>query len=105
MLTGKFTARTHGVYAFNYHALAGENEQVLIDLYKNDVYINSVYGHQNKGWAGGSNSAMLELKVHDTVYLDMSNYTTSLGNGPSEVYATFSGYMISQITGNSLFSN
>lgn len=101
MANGKFTSKTHGVYAFNYHALADEDDIVAIDLYHNDVYINSIYGHQVKGWAGGSNSAMLELKVHDTVYLYMSNYTTSLDNQPNEVYTTFSGYMIAQITGNS----
>ncbi|XP_063442987.1 uncharacterized protein LOC134723298 [Mytilus trossulus] len=99
MATGVFTAKIHGVYVFHYHALSDKNTEVLIDLYHKDKYIDSLYGHHSNGWAGGSNSATLELSVDDTVHLDMAvNSTTAMSGAPNDIYTTFSGYLLSPIT-------
>ncbi|CAC5390900.1 C1QL [Mytilus coruscus] len=93
------TAKIHGVYVFHYHALSDINTEVLIDLYHKDEYIDSLYGHHSNGWAGGSNSATLQLSVDDTVYLYMfTNFTTAMSGSPNDIYTTFSGYLLSPNT-------
>ena len=82
------------MYVFHYHALSDINSAVWLELYHNDQYVNSLYGHSGHGWAGGSNTATLELAVHDTVHIDMRTHNSAMSGQGNEIYGTFSGYLL-----------
>jgi hypothetical protein len=89
-----FVAKVPGIYVFHFHALAQQNEEVWLELYHNYIYVNSLYGHSTNGWAGGSNTATLELSMGDTVYVDMKDHSSTLYGAGDEIYCTFSGYLL-----------
>ncbi|XP_062587135.1 uncharacterized protein LOC134248757 [Saccostrea cucullata] len=94
--TGIFTAPVAGIYAFHYHALAQRALSEWVELYHNKMYVNSLYAHAAGGYGPGSNSAVLELDVGDTVYLTMQNHGSYLyGGSDNNIYCTFSGYLLS----------
>ncbi|XP_045178996.2 complement C1q-like protein 4 [Mercenaria mercenaria] len=97
--TGVFTCPTAGLYTFQFHTLAHQDKSSWLELYKNQEYIASIYGHTVNDFASGGNSVVLQLTVGDTVYIkavDNSYGTdTNLYGQPDEVYSTFSGYLIS----------
>ncbi|XP_060557880.1 complement C1q tumor necrosis factor-related protein 4-like [Ruditapes philippinarum] len=97
--TGIFTCPMAGTYTFQFHTLAHQDKSSWLNLYKNKVYIASIYGHTVNDFAGGSNSVVLPLASGDTVEIravDGSYGTdTNLYGQPDEIYTTFSGYRIS----------
>lgn len=97
--TGVFTAKVAGVYVFNFHSLAQQDEEVWLELYHNMQYVNSLYGHAPHGWAGGSNTAALMLNVGDTVYVNMKDTNTMIYGATDEIYSTFSGYLLTPMHG------
>ncbi|XP_076117621.1 uncharacterized protein LOC143085259 isoform X1 [Mytilus galloprovincialis] len=92
--TGKFTAKYSGIYVFHFHALSHSDKPIWIDLYHNFMYVNSIYGHVPSGYVTGSNSASLELLQGDEVFLDIKSHDTALYGVPTEIYCTFSGYLL-----------
>ncbi|CAC5380908.1 Protein FAM160A1,FTS and Hook-interacting protein,UPF0518 protein CPIJ015043,FTS and Hook-interacting protein homolog [Mytilus coruscus] len=112
--TGKFTAKYSGIYVFHFHALSHSDKAIWIDLYHNFIYVNSIYGHVPSGYVTGSNSASLELLQGDEVFLDIKSHDTALYGVPTEIYCTFSGYLLALLpqtqndyvgAGNSVFLN
>ena len=95
--TGKFTAKYSGIYVFHFHALSHSDKPIWIDLYHNFMYVNSIYGHVPSGYVTGSNSASLELLQGDEVFLDIKSHDTALYGVPTEIYCTFSGYLLAPL--------
>lgn len=98
VVTGVFTARVHGIYVFHYHSLSDLDSSIWLELYHNDHYVNSLFGHTSHGWTGGSNTATLQLAVHDTVYININRNTHTIVGASSEIYTTFSGYLLAPMT-------
>ena len=98
--TGVFTAKVAGLYVFHYHGLAQQDEEVWLELFHNFIYINSLYGHAAHGWAGGSNTATVQMAVGDTVYVDMKDHSTKMYGDANEVYCTFTGYLLAPMNAN-----
>lgn len=59
--TGFFTAPRTGTYVFMYYALAQQNKQLQLDLYRNDDYIVGSYAHVSSDYGSVSNSVILGL--------------------------------------------
>ena len=91
VVTGVFTARVHGIYVFHYHSLSDLDHSVWLELYHNDHYVNSLFGHTSRGWTGGSNTATLQLAMHDNVYININRKTHNIVGASSEIYTTFQG--------------
>lgn len=92
--TGHFTAKESGVYVFHFHALSRSDAVVLVDLYHNYHYIDSLFGGSDEEFATGSNAATLNLVAGDTVFLKSKRSTNSYYGTPDQVYCTFSGYRL-----------
>ncbi|XP_062589184.1 complement C1q tumor necrosis factor-related protein 4-like [Saccostrea cucullata] len=95
--TGIFTATVPGIYAFHYHATAQKGKSIWMELYRNYIYVNSLYGSIIGDVGPGGNSAVLELVAGDTVYLDIQHHGSFLYGERDRIYATFSGYLLSTI--------
>ena len=59
--SGVFTSPRTGTYVFMYHALAQQNKQLQLDLYRNDDYIVGAYAHAKSDYGSVSNSVLLGL--------------------------------------------
>lgn len=93
-VTGHFTAKESGVYVFHFHAPSRSDAVVLVDLYHNYNYINSLFGGSDEEFATGSNAAALNLVAENTVFLKSKRSTKSYYGAPDQVYCTFSGYRL-----------
>ncbi|XP_048238284.1 complement C1q tumor necrosis factor-related protein 4-like [Haliotis rufescens] len=89
--TGVFTCPISGAYVFQYHAMSRQDSTLYLELYLNDKYISSAYGHTITDYASGSNSGILELNKGDAVSVKAAaGYQTDLYGQVYEVYSTFS---------------
>uniref|UniRef100_K1PPT7 Complement C1q-like protein 2 n=1 Tax=Magallana gigas TaxID=29159 RepID=K1PPT7_MAGGI len=91
---GHFTAKESGVYMFHFHALSHSGDQITVDLYHGQYYIDSLYGGSDGEYATGSNAAALNLAAGDTVFLKSRTSTHSYYAEPDQIYCTFSGYKL-----------
>lgn len=91
---GHFTAKESGVYMFHFHALSHSGDQITVDLYHGQYYIDSVYGGSDGEYATGSNAAALNLAAGDTVFLKSRTSTHAYYAEPDQIYCTFSGYKL-----------
>lgn len=66
---GHFTAKESRVYMSHFHALSHSGDQITVDLYHGQYYIDSLYGGSDGEYATGSNAATLNLAAGDTVFL------------------------------------
>ncbi|KAL4217358.1 Complement C1q-like protein 2 [Mactra antiquata] len=92
--TGVFTCSRPGVYMFLYHGLSETSGQMWLDLYKNGAYEITAYAHNGQDYAAASNSILMDLNVGDTVFI-RGHGSSQLYGTQTEVYATFSGYLLS----------
>lgn len=77
-----------------FHALSHSGDQITVDLYHGQYYIDSLYGGSDGEYATGSNAATLNLAAGDTVFLKSRTSTHSYYAEPDQVYYTFSGYKL-----------
>ncbi|KAL3861121.1 hypothetical protein ACJMK2_007190 [Sinanodonta woodiana] len=92
--TGVFTAPAPGIYLFHFFSLAENNEKIWQELYHNSDYVCSLYGLTSSYWADAGNTAILHLKLGDTVQVK-SRQTSKLFGSADEIYSSFSGVLIS----------
>ncbi|XP_076458143.1 complement C1q-like protein 4 [Babylonia areolata] len=96
--TGKFTCPQSGVYVFQVHALAQRDADMWLELYHNFNYVMSLWGHTDNESAAAGNAVVLTLNKGDEVYVTgVDGYTSELYGTPTEIYVTFSGYLISPV--------
>lgn len=90
--TGTFTCPKPGVYIFHFNVLNDANKLAYLFLYKNGVEVVRVYADDKGGYESGSNTALLQLKKGDKiyVYVPVNRAATFY-----EQYNTFSGHIIS----------
>jgi len=55
--------------AFQFHALTHLDKSTWLELYKNNVYMASLYGHTAADYATGGNSVITQLAKGDEVRL------------------------------------
>merc|ERR1712087_576529 len=97
--TGVFTCPQSGLYMFNVHALARNDSDMWLELHHNYHYVFSVWGHTDNDYSAASNAALLQLTKGDEVYVvSTEGYYSELYGYPSEVYCTFTGYLVSPIS-------
>lgn len=89
---GHFTAKESRVYMSHFHALSHSGDQITVDLYLGQYYIDSLYGGSDGEYATGSNAATLNLAAGDTVFLKSRTSTHSYYAEPDQGYYSFSGY-------------
>ena len=97
--TGVFTAPQTGIYVFHFHALAEISSVIWLELFHNYRYVESLYGYSGGEWGSGSNAAVLKLTSGDVVYVQTRpDHNIYLYGKPHQVYCTFSGYLLTQIS-------
>merc|ERR1711879_38857 len=94
--TGKFKCPVSGLYVFQFHALSHSGSNMWLELHHNYNYVASIYGHVDNDYASGGNSVILKLSKNDEVYITTTDVTDLYGQ-PTEIYGTFSGYLISSV--------
>ncbi|KAK3775000.1 hypothetical protein RRG08_036294 [Elysia crispata] len=94
--TGVFTCPTPGLYMFQFHALSHSSSNMWLELHHNYAYVSSIWGHIDQDYAAASNSVILRLAKNDQVYIQTADQTDLYG-ATSEVYGTFSGYLIAAV--------
>lgn len=95
-VTGVFTAPISGVYYFSFHSFYwGGTGSTGGSLYFNEKKIVSWHGKDLLYTVSGSNSAVLELKPGDTVYVGL--WPKSKISDNSNHYSSFSGYLLYRI--------
>ncbi|KAL8576672.1 hypothetical protein ACOMHN_025147 [Nucella lapillus] len=95
---GKFMCIESGIYVFQVHALSGNDTDMWLELHHNYQYVVSVWGHTDNDYATGGNSVILQLIMGDEVTVACTTqYHSELYGASDEVYATFSGYLISPV--------
>ncbi|XP_053385702.1 uncharacterized protein LOC128550518 [Mercenaria mercenaria] len=96
--SGTFTCPTAGYYVFEFHTLSEQDKSSWLELYHNNKYIQSIYGHTSNDYASGGNAVVLLLAVGDKVYIKSVDgsygYDTVLYGAADEIYSTFSGYLV-----------
>lgn len=93
--TGVFTCPHSGTYNFVFHALSQQNEQLQLDLYRNNEYIVTGYAHTANDYREVGNHVILALDEYDEVYLrGRGTGRNALYGAPDEVYTTFNGFMV-----------
>ncbi|XP_033724707.1 uncharacterized protein LOC117314726 [Pecten maximus] len=94
--THEFIAALEGIYIFHFHALAKANHKVWIQLYNNDQYVAAAYAFTTNEFGDAGNSVILHLMHNDhvTIRARPGNDVEMYGS-PTEVYATFSGALLS----------
>lgn len=94
-ITGIFIAPVNGVYFFSFTAF-GFGYSILMGtaLYKNGELVVSVYEYQSAGddHEYGSNSAVLQLKANDIVYIHLPKGRKVYDDDNGRT--TFSGYLL-----------
>nr|KAG5709826.1 hypothetical protein BaRGS_032650 [Batillaria attramentaria] len=95
--TGVFTCPQSGLYVFQIHSLARSGSNLYLKLYHNYQYVLSVWGHTDNDFAAAGNSCILQLTKGDEVYVAAGQDDVQLYGDPTEVYATFSGYLVSPV--------
>ncbi|VDI04506.1 Hypothetical predicted protein [Mytilus galloprovincialis] len=90
---GIFTSPRTGTYVFMYYALAQQNKQLQLDLYRNDDYIVGSYAHVTSDYGSVSNSVILGLDEKDTVHIKAHTDDYLYGQ-PDEIYTSFTGFLL-----------
>jgi len=94
--TGDFTAPRTGLYIFHFHSLARSGQQLYLDMYHNDQYVESAYGFKSDSFADAGNTVILYLHGGDKIYIKGSdNEAVQLFGDPTQIYNTFSGALLS----------
>ncbi|XP_060602559.1 uncharacterized protein LOC132755684 [Ruditapes philippinarum] len=96
--TGHFVAPASGLYEFNYHGRTIRDSGIKLRLMQNQKYINSIYNVIPGHHATAGNAAVLELNGGDVVRIESQGFKNKLYGDPSEIYCTFSGYLLHAIT-------
>ncbi|KAK3093600.1 hypothetical protein FSP39_017952 [Pinctada imbricata] len=79
----------------HFHLEHGEVVALWLELYHNDDYVNSAFGHTPSRYADAGNCAILHLRKDDTVYIKGRNeYGIDLYGTSDEIYDTFSGSLL-----------
>lgn len=91
--TGEYIVPVSGLYEFNYHALATNDNRLWLELYHNYKYVNSLYSHTPSHFATAGNAAVIEADAGDVVYVRAHGANDLFGKA-DEVYCTFSGYLL-----------
>ncbi|OWF47454.1 uncharacterized protein LOC110454364 [Mizuhopecten yessoensis] len=92
----EFVAVHEGLYIFHFHALSKANNKVWIELFNNDQYVLAAYAYTTNEFGDAGNTAILRLMQNDhvTIKARPGNDVEIFGK-PTEVYATFSGALLS----------
>ncbi|RXN01613.1 Complement C1q tumor necrosis factor-related protein 3 [Acipenser ruthenus] len=91
--TGIFTATVKGVYYFSYTAYTAHSINTFVSLTKNGKTVASLWDtDQNDTSDSGSNSAVLELEVGDSVYMKLHENKQLFDD--SARYNSFSGFLL-----------
>ncbi|XP_060608125.1 uncharacterized protein LOC132760217 [Ruditapes philippinarum] len=103
--TGEFTAPVGGLYEFNFHALGKLDSRIWLELFHNYrfviffiQYVYSLYSHTPGHYATGGNAVVLELDAGDVVYVN-ANGDVNLFGGHTQIYCTFTGYLLFATSG------
>lgn len=98
MTTGTFTAPKNGIYAFHIHAYDSNTDQAMwLELKKNQDLLVSISGYNSHSSAGNSVIVFLSQGEHISVRA-RPNQEFSLFGKADQVYATFTGYLIGEMT-------
>ena len=95
---GVFTCVTPGLYAFHFYSLAKLNQEMWLDLYKNNMSIGAAYGYTNGSYGDAGNSAIVNLVAGDIVYVKAHDqFNNALYGAADQVYTTFTGVLLDSI--------
>ncbi|MGH0129512.1 UNVERIFIED_CONTAM: hypothetical protein FKN15_007032 [Acipenser sinensis] len=91
--TGIFTATVKGVYYFSYTAYTAHSINTFVSLTKNEKTVASLWDtDQHDTNDSGSNSAVLQLEVGDSVYMKLHENKQLFDD--SARYNSFSGFLL-----------
>lgn len=96
--TGTFNAPVTGVYIFHFHAYNTNKDSVMwLELHHNDQATISLSGYNSH--TVGSNTVMLKLRKNDRVAVKSHEQQSfSLFGLPDQVYSTFTGYLVEEMS-------
>ncbi|XP_064595169.1 complement C1q-like protein 4 [Liolophura sinensis] len=96
LLTSTFTCPQDGVYAFHLHGLSGgTHRRFLAGIYHNNDLMVTAYAKVREFWSMGGNTVLLSLRVGDAVQVKFVYGQNELYGDNTELYTTFSGYLLS----------
>ena len=82
-----------GDYVVMMHALAEQDGQLWLDLYRNGDYVLSAYAHTTADYAAASNVAVVRLTQGDLLHVQ-GRGSSYLYGFSDEVYTTLSAYLL-----------
>ena len=91
--TGIYTIPSTGDYVVMVHALAEQDGQLWLDLYRNGNYIFSAYAHTTAQYAAASNVGVVRFNENDALHVQGRGNSILYGQ-TDEVYATLSAYLL-----------
>ncbi|XP_050405907.1 complement C1q-like protein 4 [Patella vulgata] len=89
--TGRFTATHNGTYQFNVVVAAQGRQRAAVNLVRNGEMVATIWAESIPYWASASNSAILELKGGDQVWLVLLSRAPYIHG---YMYSTFSGHLL-----------
>ncbi|XP_048249720.1 complement C1q-like protein 4 [Haliotis rufescens] len=98
--TGRFKCPQSGIYSFQVHALTQKKKSLWLELMHNNNLVVSVHAHSSDENDGASNSAILQLKKGDQVWVQSQGANSYLFGRSNEVCTSFSGYLIAPSFGD-----
>ena len=84
-----FVCKHNGTYLFTTHILGQNNKDVYAWIMLNDKHKVPLHGDGRAGYGTGSQTIILQLKVDDHVWIQLSKDSGLLND-----YTTFSGYLL-----------
>ena len=84
-----FVCKHNGTYLFVTHILGQNNKDVYAWIMLNDKHKVPLHGDGRAGYGTGSQTIILQLKVDDHVWIQLSKDSGLLND-----YTTFSGYLL-----------
>lgn len=96
MFQGKFLCRVPGVYFFNVNIHTWNFKETYLHIMQNDAERAIVYAQPSDRSIMQSQSVMLELQLHDAVWVSLfkRDRENAIYSDDVDVYITFNGYLI-----------
>ncbi|XP_059169751.1 complement C1q subcomponent subunit B-like [Physella acuta] len=91
--TGVFTCQTAGMYFFQFHCTASKGSKLSVSLVMNKTKVVTLHSYTNQDFTMAGNSAVLQLKVGDKVFVQASSAGSVYGT-TSDFLNTFSGFLM-----------
>ena len=94
--SGEFTASVAGAYVFSWTVLTDDKRFMNAALYQNEKYIAVAQADNRTSYgASGSNTAVLDLQVGDTVHVEVWKGGAAYDHQVAgKGHSTFSGWLI-----------